>query len=62
MKQYFKRGLSDRYDGWRVRNVDAVYNVIPFIMRTRMDSQLSLIHILQPLLRAEKQGCPDMET
>ena len=39
MKQYFKRGLFDRYDGWRVRNVDAVYNVIPFIMRTRMDSQ-----------------------
>lgn len=39
MKQYFKRNVFDRYDGWRIRNVDAIYNVIPFIMRTRMDSQ-----------------------
>ena len=39
MQDTFKKGLGDRYDGWRVRNVDAVFNVIPFIMRTRMDSQ-----------------------
>lgn len=39
MKQYFKRHIGDRYDGWRVRKVDAVFSIIPFIMRTRLDSQ-----------------------
>jgi|GEM_PF-4958582 len=32
MQDTFKRGFGDRYDGWRVRRVDAVYNVIPFVM------------------------------
>lgn len=64
MKQYFKRGLFDRYDGWRVRNVDAVYNVIPFIMRTRMDSQ-NLFEENMPLepveafIRAHREDMPD---
>ena len=65
MKQYFKRGLFDRYDGWRVRNVDAVYNVIPFIMRTRMDSQ-NLFEENMPLepveafIRAHREDMPDL--
>lgn len=36
---YFKRGWGDRYDGWRVRNVDVVFSVIPYFLRTRMDAQ-----------------------
>jgi len=36
---YFKLGWGDRYDGWRVRNVDTVFSVIPYFLRTRMDSQ-----------------------
>ena len=39
MQDTFKRGFGDRYDGWRVRHVDAVYNVIPFVMRSRLDAQ-----------------------
>ena len=39
MQDTFKKGFGDRYDGWRVRHVDAVYNVIPFVMRTRLDAQ-----------------------
>ena len=39
MQDTFKRGFGDRYDGWRVRRVDAVYNVIPFVMRSRLDAQ-----------------------
>ena len=39
MQHTFKKGLFDRYDGWRVRNVDAVFGIIPFILRTRIDSQ-----------------------
>ncbi len=65
MKQYFKRGIFDRYDGWRVRNVDAVYNVIPFIMRTRMDSQ-NLFEENMPLepveafIREHREDMPDL--
>jgi len=36
---YFKRRIGDRYDGWRVKNVDAVFSVIPYFLRTRMDAQ-----------------------
>ena len=35
-----KRKFGDRYDGWRVRNVDPLYQVVPIIMRTRVDSQV----------------------
>ncbi len=37
--RYFKRHLGDRYDGWRVRQVDPVFAVIPYILRTRTDAQ-----------------------
>ncbi|MEA4971116.1 MAG: hypothetical protein VB051_11440 [Candidatus Pelethousia sp.] len=65
MKQYFKRGIFDRYDGWRIRNVDAVYNVIPFIMRTRMDSQnlfeenISLESV-EEFIREHREDMPDL--
>lgn len=36
---YFKWRIGDRYDGWRVRKVDAVFSVIPYFLRTRMDAQ-----------------------
>lgn len=39
MEKTFKKGIFDRYDGWRVRNVDAVFNIIPYILRTRVDAQ-----------------------
>ncbi len=35
-----KRRLGDRYDGYRVRNIDPVFGIIPYIMRTRLDSQI----------------------
>lgn len=28
--KYFRWHWGDRYDGWRVRNVDAVFSVIPY--------------------------------
>jgi hypothetical protein len=36
---HYRRKIGDRYDGWRVRKVDAVFRVIPYFLRTRMDSQ-----------------------
>lgn len=37
--RYFRRHLGDRYDGWRVRKVDPVFSVIPYILRSRLDAQ-----------------------
>lgn len=34
-----KRRFSDRYDGRRIRTLNAFYSIVPFIMRTRSDSQ-----------------------
>ena len=59
--KYFKRKLGDRYDGWRVRNVDTVFSVIPFFLRTRMDSQnffeeqLNIDH-LEEFIKQHKEG------
>jgi len=35
----YKRRLGDRYDGRRIRTLNAFYRIIPFIMRNRADSQ-----------------------
>lgn len=35
-----KRRWGDRYDGYRVRETDPLFYVIPHIMRTRLDSQV----------------------
>lgn len=35
----YKRRFGDRYDGRRLRSLDAFYKIIPFIMRYRVDSQ-----------------------
>ncbi len=35
-----KRRFGDRYDGFKVRRVDTLFQLIPFIMRSRTDSQV----------------------
>lgn len=35
----YKRRWGDRYDGRRIRTLDAFYKIIPYIMRSRIDSQ-----------------------
>ncbi len=35
----YKRRFGDRYDGRKIRSLDAFYRIIPFIMRSRIDSQ-----------------------
>lgn len=35
-----KRRIGDRYDGYRVRTKDPMFDVIPHIMRSRLDSQV----------------------
>lgn len=35
-----KRHFGDRYDGYRVRAQDPMFRIIPYIMRSRLDSQV----------------------
>lgn len=62
---YFKWSYGDRYDGWRVRKVDTVFRVIPYFLRTRMDSQnlyeerLNIDH-LEAFIKEHKEDIPDL--
>lgn len=65
MKKYFKKGIWDRYDGWRVRNVDAVFHVIPYLLRTRNDSQNLFednipLEKLEAFIREKKAQIPNL--
>ncbi len=67
IKNYFKRSLGDRYDGWRVRKVDAVFAVVPFIMRSRMDRQNYFaqdidFEPIQEFIRSHKDEIPGLAT
>ena len=44
MLNYFARHFGDRPDGWRVRKVNDVNCLVPYIMRTRLDSQNHFVH------------------
>lgn len=63
--KYYKRSFGDRYDGWRVRKVDTVFRVIPYFLRTRMDSQnffeekLQIDH-LEAFIKKHKDEMPDL--
>lgn len=65
MQKYFRRGICDRSDGWRVTKVDAVYNLIPYIMRTRMDSQNLFeenipLDPIESFIREHREDMPDL--
>ncbi len=63
--KYFRWHWGDRYDGWRVRNVDAVFSVIPYFLRTRMDAQnyfeerIPIDHI-EAFIRDNKEEIPGL--
>lgn len=63
--RHFKRRFGDRYDGWRVRNIDPVSRMVPYFLRTRMDSQnlyeeqLNLQHI-EEFIKEHKSEMPEL--
>jgi hypothetical protein len=62
---YFKWSLGDRYDGWRLRNVDPMFAVAPFILKSRVDSQVLFeikvpIDTLETFIKAHKEDIPDL--
>jgi len=62
---YFRWSLGDRYDGWRLRNVDPMFSVAPFILKSRVDSQVLFeikvpIDNIEPFIRAHKEDIPNL--
>ena len=41
-KEQRRRRFGDRYDGYRVSGLDPMFTMIPYIMRSRSDSQVLL--------------------
>jgi hypothetical protein len=63
--KYYGWSFGDRYDGWRVRKVDALFSVVPFILPTRVDSQVFFevkisIDIVEAFIRKYKEEIPDL--
>jgi len=63
--KHYKWHFGDRYDGWRVRNVDTVFQVIPFFLRTRMDAQnfysdRIIINHLEEFVQNHKEEMPQL--
>ncbi len=63
--KYFGWSLGDRYDGWRVRKVDALFSVAPFILTKRVDSEVLYdvkipIDKVEEFIRSQKANIPDL--
>ncbi len=62
----YRRRLTDRYDGRRIRSLGAFYAIIPFIMRSRADSQnyfedkIEISRTEAYLRRKRKEGAGDI--
>lgn len=62
---YFSWSFGDRYDGWRLRNVDPMFSVAPFILKSRVDSQVFFeikvpIDKIESFIRLHKEEIPDL--
>jgi hypothetical protein len=62
---YFRWSLGDRYDGWRLRKVDPMFSVAPFILKSRVDSQVLFemkvpIDDIENFIRTHKEDIPDL--
>lgn len=62
---YYRWSWGDRYDGWRVRRVDAVFRVIPYILRTRMDAQNFFeeriqVDKIEEFIKKHREDIPDL--
>ena len=65
MRDYYKKMPGDRKDGWKLRNVPLFFTVVPFIMRTRLDSQnyyeeTLYVEPMMDFLKAHKEDMPNI--
>lgn len=62
---YFRKHLSDRYDGWRVKKIDTSFRVLPYFLRTRIDAQnffeerIPIDH-LDAFIKEHKEEMPEL--
>ncbi|MEG1556211.1 MAG: hypothetical protein RR356_05750 [Bacteroidales bacterium] len=62
---YYKWNFGDRSDGWRVKKVDVMFRMIPYFLRTRMDSQNFFeervsLDIIETFVKEHKEEIPDL--
>ena len=65
MKTYYEKKRGDRRDGWKLRDVPLFFKVVPFVMRTRLDSQNYYeetldVEPMMEFLRAHKDDMPNV--
>jgi hypothetical protein len=63
--KYYRWHIGDRYDGWRIRKVDALFSVVPFILPTRVDSQVFYeikipVDTIEEFIRKHKEEMPGL--
>jgi len=63
--KYFGWKLGDRYDGWRVRNADPLFSVAPFLLPTRVDSEVFFeinvpIDKVEIFIKEHKEDIPNL--
>ncbi|MDR3651479.1 MAG: 2-oxo acid dehydrogenase subunit E2 [Paludibacter sp.] len=63
--KYYRWSLGDRYDGWRVRKVDPLFSVVPFILPKRVDSEVFFevkipIDTVEDFIRKHKEDIPNL--
>ncbi len=62
---HYKKRWGDRKDGWRIRNVDALFLAVPYFMRTRLDSQnlfeeTIAINKIEEFIKQHKEEIPGL--
>lgn len=63
--KYFRWSLGDRTDGWRLKNIDPMFLVAPFILKKRTDSEVFFeikvpIDKIESFIREQKKNIPDL--
>jgi len=63
--KYYGWSFGDRYDGWRIRKADPIFSVAPFILPTRVDSEVFFqvkipIDIIESFIKKHKVEMPDL--
>ncbi|HKM11868.1 MAG TPA: 2-oxo acid dehydrogenase subunit E2 [Bacteroidales bacterium] len=63
--KYFPWRWGDRRDGWRLRNVDPIFSIMPYFMRKRLDSQVYFdvllpIDEIEDFIKKHKEDIPGL--
>ena len=62
---YYKWSFGDRYDGWRIRKADPMFSLAPFVLNTRVDSEVFFeiklpIDKVEDFIKEHKKDIPNL--